>query len=287
VGDTGRTFIQDGGVVVMNIRLEIARLLVPEFFVTYDRLQKHNIELTFQSKQLLGELEQTNTQLTHTLSELKTTQNILQDLQQSQASPIDSYLEDLYQVIPNIAYKDKRIVQFKTKSKTLNGEVVVYLNQLITPKAFEVLKFASTIKTQGYNRMFALADKTAKHTTWVDELNLYTSGDFYLYPEEALTFMRHTCDCEDVSFVIASFDPDRAAVCYGFMTDKVTGQRFGHAYPVYLDTNDQLHIFEATGNGVVATQFDDKYYEPYFIITQSKTYKVKSGVRFGTIAGWD
>jgi len=112
------------------------------------------------------------------------------DLKKEVVSPIDAYLSSKFVQVNNIAYKQKR---------TSKGEYYsVYINQMITPEAFEVLKFQRPFLTyypDKYKFMQEIGNALAKHTTWVDEQKLYDTGDYYLYPEETLTGMRNKCDC--------------------------------------------------------------------------------------------
>lgn len=191
-------------------------------------------------------------------------------------TPIDEFLSNKFSVIPNIAYK------FKRGKEAQN----VWLNQMITPQAWEVQNFSQRFLKQDvnlWNKMQILGDALAKHTTWVNEQKLYDTGDFYLYPEELLTTHKKTGDCEDCSFCMASFAPEHCGVCYGFYHNEV--EKYGHAYPVFL-YNGNLYIAETTGDEVFLTKFEDTHYETYFIVTQKKTYRVKDGVVFGQLASW-
>lgn len=184
---------------------------------------------------------------------------------------MDSYLQTKgFKQVKNIAYGDKR------------DGVGIFLNQMITPNAYEVQKIKNRfIKTKDrYKRIESLGSFLAKHTTWVDEKKLYKK-DIYRYPEETLTLYKDSCDCEDVSNVMASFEPKFMGVCYGFLSPN-SSTRFGHAFPVFL-YNDKLYIVETTTNNVEITPFEDKRYETYYIITKENTYQLKGGVAFGRI----
>jgi hypothetical protein len=205
---------------------------------------------------------------------------VIKYVEKETTSTIDSYLTGNYTSITNIAYKNKRSSQ-KTP-------FAVYLNQFITPNAFEVLKFKrlNTKALDHYTQMRDLGSALSKLTTWVDESKLYDSGDYYYYPEETLTGQRKQCDCEDVSFTMASFNADISCVAYGFYNHPQTKQRFGHAFPVFV-YDDNLYIVETTGDSVELVPFEDERYEPCFLITATKTYQVRSGVQFGNLASWD
>lgn len=269
----------------MDWKHQIAQFLVPQFFTDYDTYQRQVISLKLELSQSKEQLLQKDVTLASVEQLLAKKQELVEKLFESTQSPIDNYLSKQYKVIPNIAYKNKRFVSIKQKSKTLSGEVIVYLNQLITPDNYEVRRFFSDINGDDlYQQVVNAGDKLAKHTTWVDEMKLYDTSDFYLYPEETLTFMRKSTDCEDVSYTMASSNAKYIAVCYGYYHNG--DNKFGHAYPIVL-YKDKLYIVETTGNTVETSSFDDKRYETFFIITKEKTYQIKAGVRFGVLASWE
>ena len=176
-----------------------------------------------------------------------------------------------YKTVKNIAYKGKT-------------EYPIYLNQLITPNAFEVLKFKKGINViNDYTRVAKQGDKLAKHTTWVDEGKLYPNKDRYLYPEETLTTHKRKCDCEDVSAVMTSLNPKITGQCWGFMKNGST--KFGHSFPAFL-YNNKLYIVETTGNAVKIVPFESTKYEVHFIVTQDYTYRLRYGVTFGKLANY-
>jgi hypothetical protein len=199
----------------------------------------------------------------------------LDKLKAKQKNPIDKHLEKLFDKVVSIAYQQKRQI-----NKTFYS---IYLNELFTPNAYEVIKFKKTYisKADLSERMLALANKVAKHTTWVDEQKLYDTGDYYYFPAETLTGGHKTTDCDDVSFAIASFEPEVCAVVFGMYNDGKN--RFGHAYPVFL-YEGELYILEATGRAAELIKFNDPRYEPHILITQNETYRAKYGLNFGKLA---
>jgi hypothetical protein len=206
-------------------------------------------------------------------------------------SPIDKYLSKNYSLVKNIAYENKRQMtsQFtKAEKKNVKFSYSVYLNQMITPNAYEVQKFKKPFTgiVDLYMRMQKMGDEVAKKTKWVAEQDLYFSGDNYSYPEETLTGMSQHCDCDDVSAVMASFEPDYCAICWGWYypqgKSKNESNNFGHAFPVFL-WNDKLYIVETTGDSVEIVEMNDDRYEVIYFVTKDNTYKVKGGVVFGRI----
>jgi hypothetical protein len=238
----------------------------------YDLVQKASKDLETINQSLENQNEEQHKEIVFLKTKIY---NLDKEIEQSKIpalSPIDTYLKSQYKVIKNIAYENKRGYD-------------VFLNQMITPNTFEVLKFRkSYTNDNNYEYIKKLGDKLAKLTTWVSEANLYDSGDWYLYPEETLTTYKTKCDCEDVSFTMCSMLPEYMGVCYG-MFHKSNKEVFGHAYPILL-YNDKLFIVETTGDLVEMTGFFDKRYETYFIITKDYTYRVKYGIEFGKLCNW-
>ncbi len=260
------------------MRKIIAELLYPEIFKDYDtqmRYKEQCQESIIVSEEDRKKLLKLNAELNQYLEDLNAE---IIEMKTKENSPIDAYMESKYSIIANIAYQQKRKIGTEYYS--------VYLNQMITPESFEVLKFKQPfikMLDDKYAFNFNIGNALAKHTTWVDEQKLYDTGDYYLYPEETLTGMRKKCDCEDVSYVMASFDHTNTAVCYGMYNSG--DEKFGHAYPCFLHEG-QLYIAETTGTSVNIVKFTDYRYNTYFIITKDKTYKVKSGLSFGKITSW-
>lgn len=204
-------------------------------------------------------------------------QNQVDKLKQPDVSPIDTYLrEQNLKQVKNIAYKNKRE----------DVGYSVYLNEMITPKAYEVDAFRYKFRTytSDWSKMNAIANWIAKNTTWVNEPDLYKSGDYYLYPSETLTGKRDVTDCEELAFLLASIYPDRVAAAYGFLTKGK--QRFGHAFPVFL-YNNKLYIIEMTGTKAEIIAYPDARYEAYYFITTNHTYELNGSVRFGEIANYE
>jgi len=188
-------------------------------------------------------------------------------------SDLDNYMLTNGRGVPNIAYKNKRY--FKDKP------ISIYLNELITRDAYEVLHFKKGLSKSNsvMTRAKSVGNKTAKHLTWTDDAHLIKSGDYYLTPSESLVHKKS--DCEDHAFLNASLDSE-IGVVYGFLT--VGKNRFGHAWNCFVH-NNKLYYLETTGNtGKVLLASNAKDYEASFIVTKDSTYQVGEMVNFGTKA---
>lgn len=178
-------------------------------------------------------------------------------------------------IIPDKIYTQKR--------KWQNKPIAIRVNDMIV-RQYEPDKIKKTFSTyQNQLLVEALGNWSARNLTWTDDKTLDKSGDYYLYPEEIVVSKKG--DCEDHSFLNASWNPDIVGVGYGYYTDK-TGKRFGHAWNLYTDDKGKLRIMDTTGNTNFTSAYPNPLYETYYIITRNGTYQVKSGVEFGTIAKW-
>lgn len=226
-------------------------------------------------------------------SEINSLNDNIKKLLSDKVSDIDVKLNSLFTKTKNIAYENKRAVaSYFDKDRKKKADKVrysVFLNQMITPDAFEVLKFKAQFSAIDDDMTFfkRAGDALAQATKWVSEQDLYDSGDYYLYPEESLTGMSQYTDCEDVSFVMASLKPNVCAVAYGFYRPEgMTGKRqFGHAFPVFV-YNDLLYVVETTGDSADIREVDNNVYEPIYYVTKNHMYKVRGGVDFGKIANY-
>lgn len=198
---------------------------------------------------------------------------IVEEIEVEHISNIDKWCQDRFKERSPIAYKYKRAI---------NGEYYsIFVNQLITPDAFEVQKFKQpymSLFDDKYKFFFAVGDALAERTTWVDERKIYEMKDYYFYPEETLTGQRKACDCDDVTAVMASIDHENAAMCWGFHDNGI--KRYGHAFPIFLHEN-VAYVIETIGNKSNLVKLDYKEYDPYIIFTKNHTYHVKSGAIFG------
>jgi len=260
-----------------NLRLGLARSLAPEIFVSTEELRKSLNE----SMLLLNEVSKANIDLKSRNATLVAAGLQLQDevdaLKEGLApfdtrTELEIFCDENYKSVPMVAYEGKRLHQDKPIS--------VFLNQMITPDAFEVKKFkkgileGSTLR----ERAVRVGNKVAKEFTWTSDSNLSTSGDYYLYPEEIIVTSKG--DCEDHAYAVSSIDP-RIGVAYGFMGEG------GHAFNCFVE-NGKLYILETTANiGNVKEYDSQELYKIHFIITKNKLYQLKYGVSFGKIAGWD
>lgn len=263
---------------VKNIIRDATKELHIEAYELIEILQKENLSL---DNDILSCREDCDEEIAEITKELSVAQDKLEkalvSINNGNKPAIEDWCDSQYTEVKNIAYKNKR------------GESSpsVYINEFITPEAFEVKNVLNkfTRYTNLYNKLFAIGKWLAKNTTWVDEANLYNTRDYYLYPNEVLTTHMDSLDCEDLSFCIASMMPDRIGVCYGYYNNGK--EKFGHAFPVFVDTDGEKYIIETTGLDVSITKYGDPKYDAYFIVTKDKTYQVKDGVRFGEIASFD
>lgn len=207
----------------------------------------------------------------------------LKALNDANKSIINEFLESKYLVIENFAYKDKQ--------KFMSKYYSVFLNELITPDAFEVEKIKRKLKLTGNTLTDAqiIGDKVAELLTWTDDKNLDTSGDLYLYPAQAVAYKK--CDCEDHSFLTASLQPTQFGVAYGFYYPetfkKNKNNKFGHAFNVFSHDN-RLFILDTVGNvGVIEEYTGLQHYTINYIVTKDKSFSVDDRTAFGTLAGWD
>jgi len=220
--------------------------------------------------------------LNNNISELKEQNEYLLD---SVVSEIDNWLSEKYKIIPNKVYKNKR----KFDGKIIN----VFLNQLITPDAFEVLKFKKKLKlnSDDYNNVKEATDKVAKHTTWTGDDTLYNMVDFYNYPEEVLVIK--LADCECIANTITSLFHKKIGTGYGFYNHKgysETDKGLGHAFNVFVWNND-LYIAEGTGTRAVLHRYNptdkNEQYHLLFVITKDYTYKcTDENIEFGYLVNW-
>jgi len=194
---------------------------------------------------------------------------------------IDNFCNENFTRITNIAYKDK--MKFGGKYYSVS------LNELITPNAYEVIKFMKTlgVASNNYDLFKKYADKVSQILTWTSDSNLDTSGDLYLYPAQTLAYKK--CDCEDHAFLTASLN-EEIGVGYGFYYPETKmvnpNNRFGHAFNVFV-YNDKLYVLETTGNtGLIEEYNIEKHYYIHYIVTRDYTYKLDGSIHFGALAGW-
>lgn len=187
-------------------------------------------------------------------------------------------LKKVARVIEPIAYKNKR--------KILGDGYSVYLQELITPEAWEVVNFKRGVPVTGdaHEDVQAYGDKLAVKLTWKDDGHLDKSGDYYLMPNETLT--HETVDCEDHAFCLASMNDKLFGVGYGIFYDGTNN--YYHAYNIYYNAEDkQLWIADTVGNRTVRQRLkDNKMYDTYYVITKESCFEIKGGIQFGYLANW-
>jgi hypothetical protein len=192
-------------------------------------------------------------------------------------SPLVKYLREEYEVIPDIAYEQKREI----KGFSYN----VFLNELIVPNAFEVRHFLKgvVLTSDGWQRARNVGNLVAKRLTWRSDKNLLGSDDYYLYPSEVLALREG--DCEDHAFLMASLLPGELGVAYGFW-DNGSGKRIAHAFNVLL-YKGELFTLDTVSDNVSMLYYDERStYTIHYVVTQDATFQLVSGTDFGRIAGW-
>lgn len=260
----------------------IARLVYPKVFEDLTQYQNklqqcraeilHNTKMQASAEQKIIELHK---QLQDTREDLVNAQIELEKTT-TQISYIDEYLSKQYKQTANHNYKQKRKYQ--------EHDVTVSPNEMITPTAYEVLKFSRTLHTQTdiWQFIVAAGSKTARTITWTDDKNLATSGDYYLYPNETLISKKG--DCEDHAFVMASILPTHIGIAYGFYIQN--GQKVGHAWNVAVYKNELWYIDTVTNRVQLGKMQNSDIYYAHYILTPTKTYELDGSVRFGKLAGW-
>jgi hypothetical protein len=185
---------------------------------------------------------------------------------------LETFCKNNYAEIPKIAYKNKRDIQ--------SVDIDIYLNELITPRAFEVDKLFHGVYPSGPNMVVALGVGNVVGTTitWKDDINLSKSGDYYLYPNETIAL--GWGDCEDHAFVVSSAAREIGAA-WGFYKGG------GHCFNLFV-ANDKIFILDTTGGGAYISEWipGKSDYDIYYIVTSRYTFLVKGGIQFGQIAGW-
>lgn len=230
-------------------------------------LQYKNIELEKSERKLQAEVEQA-------IAGKVNAETTLQEFKDKISKPtkLDEYCCNKFKKIPMIAYKQKREIRGKYYS--------IALNELITPNAYEVIKFKKGIVTNSNLLQNAtnIGNAIAKYLTWEDDKNLDTSGDYYLYPQETLA--RQKGDCEDHASVAASMN-EEIGMAYG--SEKDIGW---HCFNVFVYQGN-LFVLDTVGNSAVVSLLDRTNYKIYYIITANNAYQVDGTEKFGIIAGWD
>lgn len=186
-------------------------------------------------------------------------------------SPLETYCKENFTRNDDIAYKNKRRVDGLSYAVTMN--------ELIQPRAYEVRNLrGKDVYARAADGVLAIGDVCTERIKWDDDNNLDKSGDYYLAPSETIT--RKKGDCEDIAFVVASMMSDFIGVAYGFLNGG------GHAFNVFV-SDGRLYFMDCTSRhpitGLVSAQTS---YVIHYIVTERFTFLVKSGVRFGDIAGW-
>ena len=188
---------------------------------------------------------------------------------------IDSYCRKAYTLIDNIAYEAKRNHQGEDYS--------IYLQECITPEAWEVKNFYRRTDLTGSNHHIAekAGNRVGHAIKWTDDKTLSKREDYYFLPSE--TIVAKKGDCEDHTFLAMSAHKEIGGA-WGSLIQN--GKKVWHAFNV-LFYDGELWVLETTGSKASMRRYEGSDYDIYFIITRSRTYRVKHGVAFGVIAGWD
>ena len=187
---------------------------------------------------------------------------------------LDSYCRKAYTIIDNIAYEAKRNHQGEDYS--------IYLQECITPEAWEVKNFYRRTDLTGSNHHIAekAGNRVGHAIKWTDDKTLSKRGDYYFLPSE--TIVAKKGDCEDHTFLAMSAHKEIGGA-WGSLIQN--GKKVWHAFNV-LFYDGELWVLETTGSKASMRRYEGSDYDIYFIITRSRTYRVKHGVAFGVIAGW-
>lgn len=212
------------------------------------------------------------------LNDLENQKDIIEKLNeeidslQPTESKINAILGQKFKQIPNISYKNKRTVNDK--------DIPITLNQLITPNAYLVKKLRKTIKPKSSTDLslaFAGADKVARITGYITDMDNFGVIDNFAYPEEVIA--KGKDDCESTSMLSVSLYPEIMGFAFG-QWDRQNG-KIGHSW-VIISNNNELWECEVTGLRAKIWKFGTREeYNPQFIVTQDKTFRVRSGVSFG------
>lgn len=198
-----------------------------------------------------------------------------------QESSLDIFCQGKYTKIDNKAYTNKREV--------FGVEIDVFLNELITPNAFEVVKVRRKLISDNQklqDKALIVGNYISENFLWKSDSSMFKEEDFYIYPNEALKIK--LCDCEDHSYTVASIEPE-IGVAYGFYypNTKTSKTKTGHAFNVFV-LNDKLYILETTGDrGEIIPYEGNNKYDINFIVTKNNTYMLDGSVEFGVIAQWN
>ncbi|MEA3430299.1 MAG: hypothetical protein U9R08_03425 [Nanoarchaeota archaeon] len=258
----------------MSWKRIVAEALYPDIFISSQLLQDKVNVLEGDNDYFVevnNDLQEEVTALTDIGIEL---QEELASLRSDIYTELEEHCLSNYDMIDMIAYKGKR---------TYHGKSVdLYVGEMITPNAFEVVRARNRLTYSIDRQQWAIkiGNMVSRKVTWTSDSTLNASTkDVYLYANEVLVSGKG--DCEDHSFVVSSIEPE-IGVAYGFYHDEKG--KYGHAFNVFI-LNGELYILETTGNKARVEKYSEtKNYTIYFIFTKDMAFRVKRGVSFGTIA---
>jgi hypothetical protein len=270
---------------MINVLLNsVARSLDPAVYEDRDNQRVKILDLQNDMKKVSSELTAATSLINMQQLKLDETQSVnrqlaakIAELSRPNITDVESYCMARYKQIANIAYEGKRKFQ--------GEQIDVYLNQMITPDAFEVIKVRRRLRMKGDPKIDAkiAGDWAARTFTWTDDGKLDKSGDFYVYPEE--TIKHKLVDCEDHAFVVSSLVPE-IGVAYGFYYNSQEKKRYGHAFNVFIQDN-RIYVLDTVGNtSYICAAEKTSAYTINYVITKGMTFALDPSAQFGTIAAW-
>ena len=273
--------------IIKELLQEITKPLHEDAYKTAEHFTQQWQKVSNKLIDVNTDLQSANTKvvsLNKELSDLKSKQT--DNLPKSTDSVIDQYLSSRFKRIENISYTGKRTSAIPQLKKTVSGAYNIFLNEFITPNAWEVINFKRDITGVDDIAWFQnLGLKLKPKYKWINEIGTYESNDEYLYPAEVLTFMIQSADCEDMAFTVVSMRPEITCYNYGFYHNLEENKDFCHAWPSFIFNGDE-YVVEFTLDKFQITKLPDPRYDAYFKGTKDFTYEVKKGVSFGIIANW-
>ena len=247
--------------------------MIKSFFISIfgQDLIKEKTELQYQMLELQTVNKRMQTICLEKDDIIKDLDNENHALRQPHVTNLDLYCIGHFKKIEMPAYKQKRHIKGKYYS--------IALNQLITPNAYEVVKFKKGISTTNNMLQNAsnIGNAIAKHLIWDSDNDLDSSGDYYLYPEE--TIARKKGDCEDHAGVVSSMN-EEIGMAYG--SEKDMGW---HCFNVFVYQGN-LFVLDTVGNSAIVSLLNKTNYKIYYIITTNNAYQIDGSETFGVLAGW-
>ena len=248
-------------------------MIIKSFFIQIfgQDLIKEKTDLQYQALELQKGISRQQAELVERDNTITLMEKDYNELLNRDKTQLDKYCLLHFKKIEMPAYKQKRHIKGKYYS--------IALNQLITPNAYEVVKFKKGILTTNNMLQNAsnIGNAIAKYLIWDSDNNLDSSGDYYLYPEE--TIARKKGDCEDHAGVVSSMN-EEIGMAYG--SEKDMGW---HCFNVFVYQGN-LFVLDTVGNSAIVSLLDKTNYKIYYIITTNNAYQIDGSETFGVLAGW-